>query len=267
MPVDRDAVYEFRDVGFYYGRVKALDGLSLVIEPGSFYGVLGPNGSGKTTLLDLMIGVKRPREGSVRYLGLDIDRYGRRELAREIALVPQDFYVNFPFTVQEIVLMGRHPYIPRFAYPSTHDLEIVETIMRDLKIDRIRDKYITELSGGERQRVIFARALAQDTPVLLLDEGTSNMDIRYSLDVLDIVADRVKARHRTVIAALHNLGLAASYCDRLIFMKAGRAVVQGDTEDVLTRENIRRVFEIDCHVYLDDYSGSKQVVFRRRKLS
>jgi ABC-type cobalamin/Fe3+-siderophores transport systems, ATPase components len=261
--VNKKPIFEVENISFYYGEIKALDNLSLTIEPGNFYGVVGPNGCGKTTLLDLMVRGKVVRSGTIKYLGRDINRYNRRDLAKGIALVPQDFYINFPFTVKEIVLMGRHPYIPRFASPSTEDLKILDEIMEKMEIDKFKDKYITELSGGEKQRVVFARALAQDTPVLALDEGTSNMDIQYTLNILDIVADRVRLEKRTVIAALHNLNLAAAYCDRLIFMKSGRIVSEGNIDDVLNEQNVKDVFKVESRIYFDRYSNSKQVVFKR----
>lgn len=256
-------MFEVSNASFCYGKNRALDALSLTIEPGKFYGIVGPNGCGKTTFLDLLVRNRTPGSGTIKYLGRDINRYNRRDLAKEIALVPQDFYINFPFTVKEIVLMGRHPYIPRFASPSTEDLNILDEIMKKMEIDKFKDKYITELSGGEKQRVVFARALAQDTPVLALDEGTSNMDIQYTLNILDIVADRVRLEKRTVIAALHNLNLAAAYCDRLIFMKSGRIVSEGNTDDVLNEQNVKDVFKVESRIYFDRYSNSKQVVFKR----
>ena len=211
-----------------------------------------------------MIKNRNPKTGTIRYLGRDIRTYTRRRLAKEIALVPQDFYINFSFTVKEIVLMGRHPYINRFSYPSTKDLKIVDEIMEVTKIDKFKDKYITELSGGEKQRVVFARALAQETPVLILDEATSNMDIQYTLDILGIVANRVKTKKTTVIAALHNLNLAATYCDKLIFMRSGRIVSEGNIDEVLSSQNVKYVFGVDCNIYFDSYSNSRQVVFRRK---
>lgn len=261
--MDRKTVFEVRSIGFCYGKNRVLDDLSLTIKQGRFYGIVGPNGCGKTTFLDLLVRNRPPESGTIKYLERETKGYNRRSLAKEIALVPQDFYINFPFTVKEIVLMGRHPYIPRFASPSAEDLKIVDEIMDKMEINRFEDKYITELSGGEKQRVVFARALAQDTPVLILDEGTSNMDIQYTLNILDVVADRVRLEKRTVIAALHNLNLAAAYCDRLIFMKSGRIVCEGDIDDVLNEQNVKDVFEVDSRIYFDRYSNSKQVVFRR----
>jgi len=263
--VDSKAIFEIRDISFCFGKLKAIDRLSLTISSGGFWGLLGPNGCGKSTLLDLLARCKTPGAGIIKYRGQNMGDYPRKDLAKEIALVPQDFYINFPFTVKEIVLMGRHPYIPRFASPSGHDLKIVDHVMGVLGIAKFKDKYITDLSGGEKQRVIFARALVQDTPVLLLDEATSNMDIRYTLDILDIVARNVETMGKTVIAALHNLNLAATYCDKLILMKSGRVVSEGDKDEVLNEQNIKKVFGIECHVYFDNYSGTRQVVFKRRK--
>ena len=261
--MDKKSLFEIRHINFYYEKNMAINDLSLDIEPCKFYGIVGPNGCGKSTLLDLMVRNKAPSSGAIRYLGREIREYNRRELAREIALVPQDFYINFPFTVREIVLMGRHPYIPRFAPPSVKDIRIVDEIMERMKIARFREKYVTELSGGEKQRVVFARAFAQDTPVLVLDEGTSNMDIQHTLHTLNMAAESVRLKKRTVIAALHNLNLAAAFCDNVIFMKAGRIVSEGKLDDALTEKNIKDVFQVDSRVYFDRYSNSKQVVFRK----
>ncbi len=261
--MSKKTAFEVKNISFYYGRNRALDDLSLAIEQGRFYGVVGPNGCGKTTLLDILVRNKTPGSGTIKFLGMDMGGYTRRRLAKEISLVPQDFYINFAFTPHEIVLMGRHPYIPRFSSPSSRDLELVAEIMEKMEIDGFNDRHITELSGGERQRVIFARALAQDTPVLILDEGTSSMDIRHTLTTLDMVAHDVKKRGKTVISTFHDLNMAAAYCDRLIFMRSGRVVSEGDTDEVLNEENIRDIFEVDSKIYFDRYSNSKQVIFRK----
>ena len=261
--MDRKSLFEIRHISFCYEKNIAIDDLSLDIEPCKFYGIVGPNGCGKTTLLDLLVRNKTPGSGTIRYSGRELREYNRRDLAREIALVPQDFYINFPFTVREIVLMGRHPYIPRFAPPSAKDMSIVDEIMESMEIDRFKEKYVTELSGGEKQRVVFARAFAQDTPVLVLDEGTSNMDIQHTLHTLDMAAESVRLKKRTVIAALHNLNLAAAFCDNVIFMKEGKIISEGRVDDVLNEQSIKDVFHVDSRVYFDQYSNSKQVVFRR----
>ena len=142
----KDLIFEMEDLSFHYGRTRAVDNLSLTLSSGCFWGLLGPNGCGKSTLLDLMARCKTPHAGTIKYRGKEMRHYGGKELAKEIALVPQDFYVNFPFTVEEILLMGRHPYIPRFASPSSDDLQIVDQVMEVLKFAKFRHNYITELS-------------------------------------------------------------------------------------------------------------------------
>jgi iron complex transport system ATP-binding protein len=261
----KGTLFEAKDVYFSYGRGPVLDGVTLKIDAGNFYTIVGPNGCGKTTLIDILTGSKSPVSGTIRYLGRNISKYNKRELAREVALVPQDFHIYFEFTVEEIVMMGRHPYISRFSTPSALDFQILEHIMEQTGIDKFRERYITDLSGGEKQRVIFVRALAQKTPVLILDEATSNMDIQYTLDLLDIVSERVRQENCTVIAVMQDLGLASLYSDKLIFMKSGRIFTEGDTDEVLTEENIKEVFNVDSKIYFDTYSNSRQLIFKGRR--
>ncbi len=160
-------------------------------------------------------------------------------------------------------MMGRYPHIARFAAPSTDDWEIVREVMDKSEIVEFADRYVTELSGGERQRVVFARALAQNTPVLILDEATSNLDINYSLSLLNLAAGGVQSDAKTVIAVLQDINLAAAYCDYLIFMSKGKIVNHGPVREILNPEIIDSVFNVDANVYFDDYSDSLQVVFRK----
>jgi iron complex transport system ATP-binding protein len=158
--------------------------------------------------------------------------------------------------------MGRHPYIPRLGGPSKEDIDIAEAIIEKTGLYKLKDKYITELSGGEKQRVVFARALVQDTPVLILDEATSNMDIQYTLNFLRAVSKAVSQAGRTVISALHDLNLAATFSNKMVFMKSGRIVSEGDTHGVLTEEGIKAVFNVESRVYFDQYSNSCQVSYK-----
>ena len=256
------SAFEAQGVCFSYGPVSVLEDLNLTIRPSIFYGIVGPNGCGKTTLLDLLVGSRRPAAGRVMFQGRRIEDFTRRQLAREVSLVPQEFAVNFPFTVLEVVLMGRHPYIGRFSSPSARDLAAAQRAMDAIGVDRFRNKLVTELSGGEKQRVVLARALAQETPVLILDEPTSNLDVRYSLDILSAVTSRVLEHGRTAVAVMHDLNLAAAFCQELIFIKEGRVHAAGPTREVMTSENIVQVFGVESRVYEDDYAGSPRVVFR-----
>jgi iron complex transport system ATP-binding protein len=258
MPFDVD------DLDFFYADYKAIDAFSIKLTQGHFYGIIGPNGSGKSTLLDLLAGHRQPAKGSIRYRSKGIGSYSKSGLSREIARVPQNFYINFPFTVEEIVMMGRYPHIPRFAAPTADDWQIVQCVMQQCQILEFADRYVTELSGGERQRVVFARALAQNTPVLMLDEATSNLDIQHTLSLLGLARNGVRSEAKTVVAVLQDINLAAVFCDRLIFMSRGRLVDQGQVNDILKPEIIRAVFEVNSKVYFDNYTKTLQVVFRNQ---
>ena len=159
--------------------------------------------------------------------------------------------------------MGRYPHIARFSRPSAEDADMVREIMEKTGVSEFRGRFITELSGGERQRVVFARALAQDTHVLILDEATSNLDINHSISLLKISAGRMRQKEMTIISVMQDINLAAVYCDYLVFMSEGRIAIHGATQDVLNSDTIRRVFHIDAKVYAESYSNSLQVVFKK----
>lgn len=255
-------MYALENIGFAYGPKTVIDDVSLTFEAGHFYGIIGPNGCGKTTLIDLLTGRLQPYRGRLRFNGQPLAAYSPRELARCIALVPQDFRIDFPYTCEEIVMMGRHPHIARFGRPGERDRSLVAAAMRRVRLEEIGGRCVTRLSGGERQRVVFARGLAQDAPVLLLDEATSNLDMRYALDLLNLAAGRV-GRRSLVIAVLQDINLAALYCDRLICMQAGGIYAAGPLEEILTADMLQKVFRVNVQVVRNEDTGCLQVAFRR----
>ncbi len=250
-----------QNVVFSYGENEAIRGISATFDPGKFIGIVGPNGCGKSTFLDLLIGIKKASKGKVILDGHEIGNYSKKELALRMALVPQKFFINFPFTVMEVLMMGRHPYIPRFSSPSASDYKIVEKVAHEFGLTDFLSRLVTELSGGEIQRVVVARAVVQDTPFLLLDEATSNMDIKHTLDILNGLKARVAKKGCTVISVMHDLNLAAMFCDEILILRDGMLHSQGEVSEILTGETIREVFEVNAEVVKVGANGNLRIFF------
>lgn len=260
--MNSSSLFQIDSVSFRYGTEPVLEKISLDLLPGKFYGIVGPNGCGKTTFLDLLIGCKDPYRGSIRYKDEELHKQPKKYLATQLALVPQEYDTGFGFTVEEIVLMGRHPHIKKFALPNKNDWEKVDQSIRDIGIEELRHRYTNTLSGGQKQRAIVARALAQDTPVLLFDEATSSLDIQYTIQIFNLARSLVRAQKKTVIAVIHNLNLAAAYCDDLIFMKDGNIHSHGPTAEILTDQVIDDIFGVEAQVIRDSSSQIPQIHFK-----
>ena len=255
-------LFSLNDVCFNYGKTRVLDHISLDMSAGHFFGIVGPNGCGKTTLLDLLIGCKTPSHGTLSFLGKSIGELSKNYLARQIALVPQEFDTGFGFTVEEIVLMGRHPYINRFSSASELDWQLIDRAITNIGIENLRSRYTNTLSGGQKQRVIVARALAQDTPVLLFDEATSSLDIQFTLQIFNHARELVRRQKKTVVAVIHDLNLAAAYCDQLIFMKDGTIFTYGQIEQTLTVDTISSIFGVTANIDSNTFNNSLQISFQ-----
>lgn len=248
MAADPRMVYLLKECSFAYRSQPCLVDINLSLEKGRLYGLIGPNGSGKTTLINLLTGTTRPTSGTIDLFSRPLHGYAKSELARLLSLVPQSFAMEFDYTVFEVVMMGRHPYIGRFGSPSGADVELVTASLATLDILHLRDRYITRLSGGERQRVLVARALAQDTGVMVLDEATASLDVRHSIDIMKALRRRVDHEDITVVAAIHDLDLAAAFCDSLVVMQNGTINTEGSVRNILSAELLRRVFAVEAEI-------------------
>ncbi len=253
------SLLELEEIGFRYDSDWVIRRVSLRIGRGEFLGIIGPNGSGKTTLLKLMNGLLRPQEGSVRINGAPLAGLRRKSLARMMAVVPQDALMVFPFTVREIVLMGRYPHFGLLHFEDEEDVRIAEKSMEMAGVLALADRNMHGLSGGERQRVLIARALAQEPEIILLDEPTAFQDIRHQAEFFNLIRNLNLSRELTVIAVTHDINLASSFCNRIMLLNRGEVEAIGPPSDVITRENIMRVYEADVLVDPHPVSGRPRV--------
>ena len=251
---------EFDGVGVWLGGRAVLRSVSLAVGAGEVVGLAGRNGAGKTTLFRVASRVLDPDRGSVRFQGAPAEALSRRELARRVAVVPQDVSVAFPFRAGEVVLMGRAPHRSGLGFESDADVELARRTMAELSIEHLADREVTLLSGGERQLVLVARAFAQEPRVLLLDEPTSHLDLRHRTAVLDRVRRFAEAGGAALVVS-HDLTLAARSCDRIALLHDGSLFACGPAAEVLTVENLRVVFDVEADV-LQAPDGAPLVVPR-----
>lgn len=254
------ALLELKQVSCGYRMREILPEINLKIEEGEFVGIIGPNGSGKTTLLRTISRVLPPVRGEVIFRGRNLYHLRSREVAREIAVVPQDTLINFPFTVEDIVLLGRLPYLGRFQWERSYDRAVAYNVMALTDTLELAQRLVTELSGGERQRVIIARALAQEAKVLLLDEPTTHLDINHQIEILELLSKLNFEQKMTIILISHDLNFAAQYCHRLVMLKGGKIFMDGEPSRVLTPENINRVYQTRVMVINNPVTGSPCII-------
>lgn len=233
------------NASFAYGHKTVLHTVNLSTQEGEFLGIIGPNGSGKTTLLRAMAGLLRCSTGNVLLNGTDIRSYRREEIARQISFVPQSAVLPELFTALEIVLMGRLPHLGLIRYESSHDIYLALQAMEATMTAHLSERRVKEISGGEKQRIVIARALAQEAKLLLLDEPTANLDINYQSEILAFLRELCRNDSISVIAALHDLNLAAQYCDRLILLGGGTVFRQGTPHEVIETNTIKEVYGAD----------------------
>jgi iron complex transport system ATP-binding protein len=258
--VSPDAVLSLRDVRAGYGDVEVLRGISLEVARGEVVGLVGPNGCGKTTLVRVASRALRPTSGEVRVAGHDPYGMPAKEAARLVAVVPQDVLPAFPFQVLDFVLMGRAPYLSRWTSGGPEDWARAREAMEAVSVQHLADRTMDELSGGERRRAVLAQALAQDAPVLLLDEPTTHLDVRHVVELHAIVRRLAAERGVAVVAVLHDLTLAAGLADRLVAVGAGEVVADGPPEEVVTRSLLRTVYGVHADVETSAATGRPAVV-------
>lgn len=254
-----DTMIQIKNLNFSYADKKILEDVNLEINPGEFTGIIGPNGSGKTTLLKNICQVLKPNKGVVLIDGRI--HYKPKQLAQKLAVVSENGPVNFDFTVLEIVLMGRAPFLSRFQREGEKDIEIAKSAMQATDTLQFIERPITQLSAGERQRVFIAQCLAQTPKIILLDEPTNYLDINYKIKIFNFFSSLNKEKGVMILSVLHDLNLASRYCDKLILMSEGKIFASGSTEDVLTATNIQQVYGLKVIIRRDKTTGKLMILY------
>jgi ABC-type cobalamin/Fe3+-siderophores transport system ATPase subunit len=242
------------------GAANVLDDVSLSVPAGSIVALLGPNGSGKTTLLRVLAGLAAPARGRVRLDGREIQTFSRRELARRLAVVPQDTHAAFDFTVLDLVLMGRYPHLGTFQLEGVGDVAVARDALAATGTAALETRRLSTLSGGEKQRVVIAAALAQAASVLLLDEPTASLDLGYQIEIAALLRGLNRDRGMTMVVSTHDLNLAAAMADTVILLRRGRVLAHGPVDAVLTADHIRALYGVEAEVRFHAGAGHLTVV-------
>ncbi len=244
-----------------YGKTPVIKGLSLEIAKGDFCALLGPNGAGKSTLLYTILGYLKPDKGEVRIAGKNQSTCKRSWIARQLAFVPQESAHEFDHTVLETVLMGRYPWLGLLQSHGSEDLKVVDRVMERLQLSDYRQRWLSELSGGEKQRVLIARALVQDTPIIMLDESLSQLDINHQLEIMKLLRDIHRQEGKTVLIVSHNLNLASNYAETLIFLKSGQLLAQGKPQELINSDTLDRLFGMPLDTLQNPHSGRPNIIY------
>jgi iron complex transport system ATP-binding protein len=239
--------------------------VSFDIRSGEILGILGPNGAGKSTIIRTLTGLLPLEKGSVLLAGRDRKNLKEKEQARILAVVPQSINTFFSYTVRQMVEMGRYPLLGPLSPLKSDDIRIIEKSMKTADVHDLSDRPVDQLSGGEMQRVLLARALAQDTPLILLDEPTSHQDLRHQILMFNTIREQCRHHGKGVLCILHDMNLAAEYCDRLILLHHGRIVASGTPEEIIRNDVIRPLYGQEIDVRLNPHSGAPMIVFNRKQ--
>ncbi|MGP0575855.1 ABC transporter ATP-binding protein [Paenibacillus peoriae] len=260
----RDRALEVAGLTRAYGELHALKNISWSVDEGTWWGIIGPNGSGKSTLLHLLSGVDQPTSGNVHIYGKKVGSYSRKELSRLIAVLQQEGLPPVGYTVREVVEMGRFPHQDWLGREKGVDVEaITDRVLERLGLTTLADRALDRLSGGQRQRVALAKVMVQEPRILLLDEPTTYLDLRYQLEFMELLADWRQETGVTIIAVLHDLNLTAQFCEDLLVLKDGMVEGLGASSKLLTEDRIRRVYGVEPVMLPHPDSGVPQLLLRR----
>ena len=239
---------DINSIHFSIDDKKILDSITARFEPCMIHGIIGPNGSGKSTLLKNICRIWEPQSGSILIHGTDYTKIPRKELSTLVTLVPQNTTIGFPISVFDIVAMGRNPHLGRFAGMRQNDRDIIERALQQTNIYELKDRNINELSGGEGQLAIIARALATEASLILLDEPTSELDVKHTLEILKILQG-FKEQGKTILVTIHDLNLARKFCDTISILSRGKLFYSGTPENAFAAEIIKQVFDVHIREY------------------
>jgi len=243
-----EKILSVKNLSFSYNSKYILDNISFNIRKGSFVSILGPNGAGKSTLINIISKVLKDFKGSVSIEGKDLKLMTSREVAQNMAVVPQYTNPSFGFTVEEMVMMGRHPYISRFGGEGPEDYRVVREVMKKTSITQFANRRFTQLSGGEKQRVVIAQALAQESPILLLDEPTSHLDINFQIELMNLFSRLNREEGKTIVGVSHDINLAIQNSSQIMLLKDGSIFGFDEPEKIINRQNLKSVFHSDIFV-------------------
>lgn len=250
------------DISFSFGDTPVLESVSLTVAKGELVGLIGPNGAGKTTFLRLISGVLTPSQGTVTLDGDLLESLSTHEVGKRLAVVPQQTELSFDFSIRDVITMGRHPYQGRLERLQSADRTMVDQAMEQTETAYLADRPFSAISGGERKRVLIARAIAQDTPALLVDEPTASLDINHQVSVFELLRSLV-SQDKAILAAVHDLNLAARYCDRLVLLADGQIQASGTAESVLQSDRLRQAYGIDTSIEENPVTETPMVVAHR----
>ena len=243
----------------YYGK-PVLKNINCTIKKGSFNGIIGRNGAGKSTLLKVLCGLLKPLAGEILLDSQNIYEIQKKTLSKKISFMPQSIETNFPFTVDEFIMLGRYPYMNIFKTPSAADYEVLSNVLRFTGSEEFSKRYINDLSGGEKQRVLIAQSIAQESDIAIFDEPTSHLDIGSQADILNLLKDLNEKHGKTIIVTLHDLNTAGEFCDNLLLMEEGKIRKSGTPEEVLNYKDIEEVYKTTVIVKTNPMSGKPYVI-------